>query len=125
MFLRRLGIVSVLLLASALGFAWYAGGKLIAPVPRAIGQPPPDLGAVAITFPSDSGSTIHGWFARGAAGNGAILLLHGVRGDRRDMVPRASFLHSLGYSVLAIDFQAHGEIAWPAHHVWISWSPTT
>jgi uncharacterized protein len=38
-----------------------------------------------------------------------VLLLHGVRGDRRDMLSRAEFLHGRGFTVLLIDFQAHGE----------------
>lgn len=37
------------------------------------------------------------------------MLLHGVRGDRNVMLPRARFLHQLGYTVLLFDFQAHGE----------------
>jgi len=52
---------------------------------------------------------IHGWLCRGAAHQGAVLLLHGVRADRRDMISRAEFLRRAGYSVLLIDFQAHGE----------------
>jgi uncharacterized protein len=42
-------------------------------------------------------------------GKGAVLLLHGMGGDRSSMLRRALFLHALGYSVLTIDFQAHGE----------------
>jgi fermentation-respiration switch protein FrsA (DUF1100 family) len=51
----------------------------------------------------------------GRRGAGASLLLHGVRADRRDMLSRALFLHALGYSVLLIDFQAHGES--PGAHI--------
>jgi len=91
--------------------AWVAGGELSAPAQRMIGDPPPTLHAQNVAFPSESGSRIHGWFARGDAGRGAVLLLHGVRGDRRDMLSRAEFLHDRGYSVLLIDFQAHGESA--------------
>ena len=38
-----------------------------------------------------------------------MLLLHGVRADRRAMVPRARALHERGYAVLLIDLYAHGE----------------
>ena len=47
----------------------------------------------------------------GDAGRGAVLLLHGVRSDRRSMLSRAIFLHEIGFSVLLIDLQAHGESA--------------
>ena len=91
------------------GLAWVVGGELSAPAPRSIGAPPASLGAEAITFPSASSSLIHGWYVPGSTGQGAVLLLHGVRGDRRDMLSRAEFLHGLRYSVLLFDFQASGE----------------
>jgi fermentation-respiration switch protein FrsA (DUF1100 family) len=107
-FARTLFAVVIVLVAVA-GVAWVTGGELSAPAQRLVGAPPADLGAENVVFPSASGSQIHGWFAPGTSGRGAVLLLHGVRGDRRDMVSRAEFLHRLGYAVLLIDFQAHGE----------------
>jgi fermentation-respiration switch protein FrsA (DUF1100 family) len=38
-----------------------------------------------------------------------VLLLHGVRADRREMLGRARFLNQLGYAVLLPDLPAHGE----------------
>jgi len=77
--------------------------------PAVVGPPPNALGAQTVTFPSSSGSNIHGWFARGRAGGGAVLLLHGVGANRTSMLGRARFLHDAGFTVLAPDFQAHGE----------------
>ena len=74
----------------------------IAPAPAA-------LGASAVEFASASGSTIHAWLARGRSGLGAVLLLHGVGSNRSTMLARARYLHDAGYTVLAPDFQAHGE----------------
>ncbi len=108
---KRSLVVVAGLLGCLVVAAWLVTGALIAPVPREIGAPPPDLGARSVTFHGASGSTIHGWFAAGVPGGGAVLLLHGVRGDRRDMLARARFLHRLGYAVLLLDFQAHGESA--------------
>ncbi|BDG02209.1 alpha/beta hydrolase [Anaeromyxobacter oryzae] len=71
--------------------------------------PPPDLRASAVSLRSGSGSTIDGWFSRGRAGAGAVLLLHGIGASRLDMVGRARFLEAAGYSVLLIDFRGHGE----------------
>ncbi len=90
-------------------FSWHMGSQLIAPALHPVGAPPPELGASVVTFPSQSGSLIHGWYAAGTPGTGAVLLLHGVGADRSAMTSRALFLHALGYSVLLIDFQAHGE----------------
>ena len=74
-----------------------------------VGPPPAGLGGQEVAFASQSGSTIHAWLMPGKAGTGAVLLLHGVRDDRRSMVGRARFLHDAGFTVLAPDFQAHGE----------------
>jgi len=79
------------------------------PVPSRVGNPPSALGAASVLFPSGSGSTIHGWLAAGVPGRGSVLLLHGVGESRRVMLARAEFLHGAGFTVLAPDFQAHGE----------------
>ncbi|HEY4129797.1 MAG TPA: alpha/beta fold hydrolase [Gemmatimonadaceae bacterium] len=77
--------------------------------PARIIAPPAQLDAHDVTFASGSGSRIHAWFSRGRAGGGAVLLLHGVGANRMSMLGRASFLHAAGFTVLAPDFQAHGE----------------
>jgi alpha-beta hydrolase superfamily lysophospholipase len=51
---------------------------------------------------------VKGWLMPGA-GKGAVLLLHGIRADRRQMLGRADFLQHAGYSVLLIDLPGHGE----------------
>lgn len=96
-------------------FSLWVGQQLAAPVPRVIGPPPATLGGETVKFPSDSGSTIVGWLTQRPAATGAILLLHGVRADRRSMTDRARFLGGSGYHTLCIDFQAHGES--PGQHI--------
>jgi len=100
---------AVVVTALVAGLLWVVGDQLSAPVQRTLGNPPTDLGARSVEFHSASGSFVHGWLSPGLAGNGAILLIHGVRGDRRDMLSRAKFLHKAGYTVLLIDLQSHGE----------------
>jgi fermentation-respiration switch protein FrsA (DUF1100 family) len=107
----RLLAVCALGIVSVVTASWYMGGALSAPTNHSVGPPPASLMASTVAFPSESGSTIRGWMSRGDAGRGAVLLLHGVRSDRRSMVSRAIFLHEIGYSVLLIDLQAHGESA--------------
>src|SRR5690348_4173820 len=87
------------------------------PARSIIGNAPPTLGLEARTvkFPSRSGSLIRAWFAPGRPGAGAVLLLHGMGGNRTSMLTRASFLHRAGFTILAPDFQAHGES--PGRHI--------
>jgi len=64
-----------------------------------------------LRFDSTSGASLSAWFVPGRPGAGAVLLLHGVRSNKRAMLPRARFLSDQGYAVLLIDLQAHGESA--------------
>jgi uncharacterized protein len=108
---RRLGV------ALALGTTLLAPAAcvLARPAPVTIAPPPASLGAETVVFPSGSGSLIHAWLARGRVGGGAVLLLHGVGDNRTSMLGRAEFLHAMGFTILAPDFQAHGES--PGKHI--------
>lgn len=85
------------------------GLLLTAPAPSIVGAPPIDLDAEPVEFESASGATIRGWFIAGQPGGGAVILLHGVRSNRLQMVARARLLRSAGFSILLFDFQTHGE----------------
>lgn len=86
-----------------------AGEILTAAAHRPIGQAPADLRVRDVRITVGSDGAVSGWFIRGKAGQGVVLLLHGVRSDRRQMLGRARFLAAAGYSVLSIDLPAHGE----------------
>jgi fermentation-respiration switch protein FrsA (DUF1100 family) len=105
----KLAVSSLGILLLLLGACWFAGTILTAPAPHSIGSLPSDLQGRSIQFPSESGSTIHGWFMSGRPGAGAVVLMHGVRANRLSMLDRARFLSRAGFSVLLFDFQAHGE----------------
>ena len=79
------------------------------PAPVAIGPPPPDLPGEKVAIESASGSLLAGWFIVGQPHVGAVLLMHGVKANRLEMLGRTKLLHSHGFSVLLFDFQAHGE----------------
>jgi fermentation-respiration switch protein FrsA (DUF1100 family) len=83
--------------------------------PSVVAAPPAILHAENVTFASASGGPLHAWLARGESGAGAVLLLHGVGENRASMRGRMLFLHGAGFTVLAPDFQAHGES--PGEHV--------
>jgi fermentation-respiration switch protein FrsA (DUF1100 family) len=87
-----------------------AASVLCSPANHPIGSPPPDLGAIDVSL-----SGVKGWFIGAEPATRCIVLMHGVRSDRRAMVDRARFLKDAGYAVLLFDFQAHGES--PGEHV--------
>ena len=49
---------------------------------------------------------------RGEAGRGAWILAHGLGENRWQMASRAEWFRRRGYSVLLLDFRAHGESDW-------------
>jgi pimeloyl-ACP methyl ester carboxylesterase len=113
---RAAGLAAPIKLVIAAAALAAASGCMLATPSRAhIGAAPPDLHAVNVDYASRSGSDIHAWFARGRPHAGAVLLLHGVGANRTAMLGRARFLHALGFTVLAPDFQAHGES--PGDHI--------
>ena len=110
--LRRWKPFGALLVAAILLgviFLWNIGAVLVAPSNHPIGNPPAGLPVENVEFLSASGATIHGWFVAGAAGHGAVVLMHGIHADRTTLTARAEFLSRAGYTVLLFDFQGHGE----------------
>lgn len=106
---RILAIAALALAAPILGLLWLIGRQLSAPARSAIGEAPAALHAESIRVQTDAGDVVSGWFSPGRAGQGAVLLLHGVRGNRREMLGRTLWLHDGGYAVMLIDLPAHGE----------------
>ena len=96
-----------------------AGWLLSHPVQTRIGEPPVDLNAQPVTFKSESGATVHGWWCPVVNPRGVVSLLPGIRANRLSMVDRARFLRRANYSVLLIDFQATGETT--GDHITFGW----
>lgn len=108
--MRRLALIAVLLLALSMAALWLIGDRLSRPASGVVGAPPASLqGAQSLRLPTDAGLSVAGWFAPGRPGAGAVLLMHGLRADRRSMLGRALFLQRQGFAVLLIDLPAHGE----------------
>jgi fermentation-respiration switch protein FrsA (DUF1100 family) len=105
--MKKIRLIGYGLLFGAIIFvlALYAAGVYFTkPELTFIGVAPKELAAEAISI-----QNIRGWYHQSETSSSCILLLHGVRANRTSMINRALFLKDLGYSVLLIDFQAHGE----------------
>jgi alpha-beta hydrolase superfamily lysophospholipase len=86
------------------------GTLLMAPRPERMEAPLGEGYMVdSVAFPSASGAVVRGWLIPAAAPRGVVILMHGVRANRRTMLDRVPFLPAAGYAVLLFDFQAHGE----------------
>jgi len=88
---KRAIVIGVLMIALLIFICiWVAGGLLTAPASQPIGELPNDLPGESVQFSSGSGSTIHGWFIPGQNQGGAVVLMHGVRGNRTSMKSNGS-----------------------------------
>ena len=68
-------------------------------------MPPADLAVEDLTFPGPDGA-LSGWLVRGRPGAPAVVLVHGFKSSREEMVGYARFLNAGGYGVLLFD--THG-----------------
>jgi len=101
-------ISAAIILALSVGFvSWRLGTQLITPANHEV-ELPATLSLTTVAIPGP-GYTIAGSWRDLGPDTPAVLLLHGVRGDRASMAPRARLLGEAGFSVLLIDLQAHGE----------------
>ena len=112
----RIRLLPVLLLLILLGVValWLLGSFLI----RVEAHPvtlDPSLGAQSLMLEAGPGQRVAASFlpAQGQ-GKGGILLLHGIKSDRRQMAARAGFLHREGYTVMLIDLPGQGASTAPA-----------
>lgn len=100
-----LALLAIVVLGAAA--TWLAGSSLIAVRRQTVGDAPWPQ-ARTVSLPVGADMRVEGWYLAGA-GRGAVLLLHGIRSDRRSMMERARFLHAQGYAVLLVDLPGQGE----------------
>ncbi|MBE2219915.1 MAG: alpha/beta fold hydrolase [Anaerolineae bacterium] len=61
-----------------------------------------------VTFETANGLTLHGWYIPGE-NEAAVMLLHGINGNRLSMLGLAKGLAEAGYGVLLFDLRGHGD----------------
>ena len=105
----------MVLLVLAAGFAvvWTGQRRMIY---FPFGEPPPPAqaglpGADALTFTTDDGLTLGGWFvpASGPATAITVLIFNGNGGNRAMRAPMAARLAARGLAVLLMDYRGYGE----------------
>lgn len=85
------------------------GEMLIRSAFHPVDSPSDDFAAKTVKFSTVNKQQTVGWMAEGKDGCGTILLLHGLRGNGKQMLARAKYFNRLGYSVLLLDLLRHGE----------------
>lgn len=85
-----------------------AAWALTAPARRFFRTP---RGVDEIELASEDSVLLRGWVVDAPNARGTVVLGHGYRDDRRQLMPLAPALAALGLRVVAIDFRAHGRSA--------------
>jgi pimeloyl-ACP methyl ester carboxylesterase len=85
----------------------------------------------SVEITAQDATTLRAWYYEPEISNGkAVLLLHGVAGNRQDMVALGNFFLKQGYSALEPDLRGHGESGGFATygvletsdvHAWLDW----
>jgi len=109
--LKKILIGSALLLVAGAAAVWLAGTLVLTPPRAAWKEIPPWSGVEEVRFKAPDGVELKGWWWPGQDPKRAVVLLHGLRANRLQMLSRATWLHDLGYSVFLFDFRGCGESA--------------
>lgn len=109
---RRFAVAASALAGLPLLAAWVISERMLHPPARTEdhGLEDFDLPAEEVSFPSRDGTRLSGWFvpARSTPAPG-IVLCHGWRRSRAELLPHADFLHRAGFAVLMFDQRHRGE----------------
>src|SRR3954463_5058733 len=62
-----------------------------------------------VTFRSDDGVALHGWWVPARAARGTVLLMHGNAGNISHRLGYLTMFNRLGYSVLLFDYRGYGK----------------
>lgn len=103
--------LAVLVSVAAVGLAWQAARSLVAPRRRMAVRSPADLGLTfeAITLQGADGIPLAAWWIAAPEPHATVVLVHGFRSSRDEMLDHAPYLHAAGYHVLLFDARACGE----------------
>jgi uncharacterized protein len=106
--LVTLGITAV---AAVVVLAWLAARSLVMPQRRPLARTPADLGLAFEPLELDGadGLRLASWWIPADAARGAVVLVHGFRSTRDELLDHAPYLHTAGYDVLLYDARASGQ----------------
>ena len=93
-----------------LALAWLAARSLVMPARRPLGRTPADLGLAfdPIELAGADGIRLAAWWIRASDPRGTVVLVHGFRSTRDEMLDHAPYLHAAGLDLVLYDARACG-----------------
>lgn len=109
--LRAVLIVLAVLTLIVLGVTYQKAWGIVHPNRKAIDRTPADVGLTdfeTVDFQASDGNHDRAWFVPPT--NGAVIVfVHGLGGNRANLLPNAAILHQAGFGAMLIDLRSHGE----------------
>ncbi|MEO7357003.1 MAG: hypothetical protein ABIY50_05760 [Ignavibacteria bacterium] len=62
-----------------------------------------------VTFKTSDNINLKGWFSKGSDSSKTIILLHGYKANRTELIPKAKIFKDAGYNILLYDARGCGE----------------
>lgn len=101
-------VVVLVALVAVLAWALVPLARALLLVQRGDGARPIDLPHTEITFPAADGTVLQGSYIAASGARGTVVLVHGFKNTRADMVEYAAFLHDAHYAVFLYDSRGCG-----------------
>jgi uncharacterized protein len=103
-------IAVIAVTAAGVAVAWLAARSLVMPRRQPPARTPADLGLAyePLELLGADGITLAGWWIGADRPRGTVVLVHGFRSTRDEMLDHAPYLHAAGLDVLLFDARACG-----------------
>src|SRR5262245_25689413 len=107
-FVVRVGLSSGI---GALAAEYLIARWLTKPAPQRIGRTPSELSMSweALACVTEDLHNLRGWLVAPPSPRATLLLFHGIRNNREQLLSRLAFLVPAGYRCVVFDHRAHGE----------------
>jgi fermentation-respiration switch protein FrsA (DUF1100 family) len=69
----------------------------------------PRVGYQSVQFITSDGLTLKGWYIAPPRNGGLVIFVHGLNGNRTELIDEVDFVTAAGYGALLFDLRNHGE----------------
>jgi fermentation-respiration switch protein FrsA (DUF1100 family) len=69
----------------------------------------PHAGYQSVQFITPDGLTLKGWYIAPPSNGGLVIFVHGLNGNRSELIDEVDFVTAAGYGALLFDLRNHGE----------------
>lgn len=109
---KSIKIILMLFFTASIGFifiSYFFANAFLSPNRVSIGAPPAKFNFEIVSFRTSDNLLIKGWYSRYSDTSATIILLHGYKANRLEMISRCEIFRNGGYNLLLYDARGCGE----------------